>query len=38
VLEPERNITLELDGSDSAALFLTEDGYGYVVMPMARDR
>ncbi|MEY4180870.1 MAG: hypothetical protein RLY70_4445 [Planctomycetota bacterium] len=38
VLEPERTFTLELDGSDSAALFLTEDGYGYVVMPMARDR
>lgn len=38
VLEPERSFTLELDGSDSAALFHTEDGYGYVVMPMARDR
>jgi DNA polymerase-3 subunit beta len=38
VLEPERNFTLELDGSDSAALFYTDDGYGYVVMPMAKDR
>ena len=38
VLEPERNFALELESGESAAVFLTDDGYGYVVMPMARDR
>lgn len=38
VLEPEKSFMLELESAESAALFLTDDGYGYVVMPMARDR
>jgi len=38
VLDSERTITLEIDGSEGPALFLTDDGYQYVVMPMARDR
>lgn len=37
VLDPQKNVTLEVEGPDAAALFLTEDGYAYVVMPMARD-
>jgi DNA polymerase-3 subunit beta len=37
VLEPEKTITVDLQDGESAALFLTDDGYGYVVMPMARD-
>lgn len=38
VLDPQMNCTIELENSESAALFTTEDGYGYVVMPLARDR
>ncbi|MFO0819563.1 MAG: DNA polymerase III subunit beta [Pirellulales bacterium] len=38
VLDAERTFSLELESGESAALFSTEDGYGYVVMPMARDR
>ena len=37
VLDPEMNVSLEVDGSDAPALFSTDDGYGYVVMPMSRD-
>ncbi len=37
-LDPERVITFELENADSAALLTTDDGYGYVVMPLARDR
>lgn len=38
VLEPEGTFTLEIENDESAALFLTDDGYSYVVMPLARDR
>lgn len=38
VLAAEKTFTLELESAEAAALFLTDDGYGYVVMPMARDR
>jgi DNA polymerase-3 subunit beta len=38
VLDPDRMFTLEIENSDTAALFTTDDGYGYVVMPLARDR
>lgn len=38
VLDPERTFTLEIEDADSPALFTTEDGYGYVVMPLARER
>ena len=38
VLEPEQPIRLELTDSESAALFRTEDGYTYIVMPLSRDR
>jgi DNA polymerase-3 subunit beta len=38
VLDPEKSITVEIENSESPALFATDDGYGYVVMPMARDR
>jgi DNA polymerase-3 subunit beta len=37
-LDAERGITIEIENQESAALFLTDDGYGYVVMPLARDR
>ena len=38
VLDPEKTITFEMENADSAALLSTDDGYGYVVMPFARDR
>lgn len=36
VLSPDKTFTLELRGSKTAAVCVTEDGYGYVVMPLAR--
>jgi DNA polymerase III subunit beta len=38
VLEPEKVITIELKDAESAAVCTTDDGYGYVIMPLARDR
>ena len=37
VLDPERTITVDIETSESAALFTTDDGYGYVVMPLSRE-
>jgi DNA polymerase-3 subunit beta len=37
VLDPERVITMELKDAESAAVCTTDDGYGYVIMPLARD-
>jgi len=38
VLDAEQTFAVELRNADSAALFSTEDGYAYVVMPMAREQ
>ena len=39
VLSPETNITLKIENSETAAVFLADDDrYGYVVMPLSRDR
>jgi DNA polymerase-3 subunit beta len=38
VLDPERNFTFEIESADSAALLSTDDGYGYVIMPLSRER
>lgn len=38
VLDPETMIELEIEDDDAAALCRTDDGYGYVIMPLARDR
>ncbi|HVT30860.1 MAG TPA: DNA polymerase III subunit beta [Lacipirellulaceae bacterium] len=38
VLEPEKTLTIDLQDSDAAAVCTTDDGYGYVIMPLARDR
>ncbi|TWT89083.1 DNA polymerase III subunit beta [Pseudobythopirellula maris] len=38
VLGPEKTFTLDLDGPESPAVSKTDDGYGYVIMPLARDR
>lgn len=36
VLDLEKNVTLDVLDSESAALFSTDDGYAYVVMPLSR--
>jgi DNA polymerase III subunit beta len=38
VLEPEKQIRLDIIDAESAAVFRTEDAYTYVVMPLSRDR
>ena len=38
VLDPERLFNVEIQDDESASLFRTDDGYSYVVMPLARDR
>jgi DNA polymerase-3 subunit beta len=37
VLDPEKVISMELKDAESAAVCTTDDGYGYVIMPLARD-
>ncbi len=38
VLEPEQSFVLDLRDGESAAVCTTDDGYGYVIMPLARDK
>jgi DNA polymerase III subunit beta len=38
VLDPEKMFTIDLVDGDGAAVCTTDDGYGYVIMPLARDR
>jgi DNA polymerase-3 subunit beta len=38
VLNPEQTFTMELRNAESAAVCSTEDGYAYVIMPLARDQ
>jgi DNA polymerase III subunit beta len=38
VLNEESNITVDLIDHQSAAVFKTDDGYTYIVMPLTRDR
>jgi DNA polymerase III subunit beta len=38
VLEPDATCTVDISSSTESALFTTEDGYAYVVMPMALER
>ena len=37
VLDSEKSVVVDIESGDAAALFSTDDGYGYVVMPLARD-
>jgi DNA polymerase-3 subunit beta len=37
VLDPDKTFTLEIKDAESAAVCSTDDGYGYVIMPLARD-
>ena len=38
VLDNEMNFTIEIESSSTPAVLSTDDGYRYVIMPMARDR
>ena len=38
VLPPESTFTLEVESPEQAAYCVTEDHYGYVIMPLSRDR
>ena len=38
VLDPEQTFVLDLRDSESAAVCTTDDGYGYIIMPLARDK
>lgn len=38
VLSPEQAFAIELRDAESAAVCSTEDGYAYVIMPLARDQ
>jgi DNA polymerase-3 subunit beta len=38
VLDADKTFCFAVNSADSAAVCTTEDGYGYVIMPLARDR
>ena len=38
VLDADKTFTLDIKDAESAAVCTTEDDYGYVIMPLARDR
>ncbi len=38
VLDSEKTFTFEAKDAESAAVCKTDDGYGYVIMPLSRDR
>ena len=38
VLKPDRTFTLDVENSDQPAYCETDDNYGYVIMPLSRDR
>ena len=38
VLQPDKTFTLDLENSEQAAYCETDDNYGYVIMPLSRDR
>ena len=38
VLETDKLVSVEIKDAESAAVLSTDDGYGYVIMPLARDR
>jgi DNA polymerase-3 subunit beta len=38
VLDPDKNITMEIRDGETAVICTTDDGYAYVIMPLARDQ
>ncbi|GAF92487.1 unnamed protein product, partial [marine sediment metagenome] len=37
VLDPEKTFAFDIENGDAAAILSTDDGYAYVIMPLARD-
>ncbi len=38
VLQPDKTFTLDVENGDQAAYCQTDDNYGYVIMPLSKDR
>jgi DNA polymerase-3 subunit beta len=38
VLDPANSVTFDIRDAESAVVCTTDDNYGYVIMPLARDR
>ena len=38
VLQPDKTFTLDIENGEQAAYCMTDDNYGYVIMPLAKDR
>jgi DNA polymerase III subunit beta len=38
VLDPDKNVVVEIRDGETAVLCTTDDGYAYVIMPLARDQ
>ena len=38
VLQPEKSFTFDIENGEAAAYCETDDNYGYVIMPLAKDR
>ena len=38
VLQPDRTFTMDVENGDQAAYCETDDNYGYVIMPLSKDR
>ena len=38
VLDADKTFSFEVKDAESAAVCKTDDGYGYVIMPLSRDR
>jgi DNA polymerase-3 subunit beta len=38
VLQPEKTFTLDVENGEQAAYCVTDDNYGYVIMPLSKDR
>lgn len=38
VLDTERTFQMDIESAESAAICSTDDGYGYVIMPLSRDK
>jgi hypothetical protein len=38
VLQPDKTFTLDVENGEAAAYCETDDNYGYVIMPLSKDR
>lgn len=38
VLDPDKNFTMDVQDAENAAVCISDDGYQYVIMPLARDQ